>query len=375
MTPVSAETGDGVAFWTKQFRPVLSSLLQDVGSYTPEQQTSHIRFLEEQIIPNLGPKPEKARARSLLTPNGTPFEVSINLNDARSPCVRFTFEPHMRQGKAFDDTPVPEIAKSIGADTRWAKQAAAAFFETEEESKALLERMPADTKSLPRCVLAFDLNGSKQSMKAYFYPVIKHIASGINSDEACVDLLKRLQPMGDGFTSPLEYIEEYRTLQKTPAVIQVLGMDCVDPSMGARVKLYMHPDNTFDSVRDHVTFGGKKTDETTLEGLEILRNIWHFLINEPSPVDDSFSKAVNVPKSGHKGMTLSWEIKPGEQIPDTKVYVPLFQYFSSDRAIGESLGKAFQTRGWKWGPNGQYEATLGKAWLVLCFPDIKYPND
>lgn len=356
------DNGNGIPFWRKQFRHFLSTLLEDVGSYTPEQQASHLQFLEECILPAFGPEPAETKARSLLTPNGTPLEASINLNESRQPCVRFTFEPFTLPGKRYEDTPVPRIAEAIGADTRWLKQFADAFFETEVEANAVLEKMPKDTLNLPRCVLAFDLDGGKRSMKAYFYPIIRDIASGINCNNACIDLLKQLEPMGQGFKPALDYIEQYKPLRDQPAIVQVMGLDCIDPAQGARVKMYMNPHNTFESVWDHVTFGGKKTDETTLEGLRVLREMWHLFINEPEPVDDSFSKALNVPKSGHKGMVMSWEVRPGHEIPDTKVYVPLFQYFSSDRAVGENLGKAFKMRGWKWGTDGSYEATLAKAW-------------
>lgn len=350
------------AFWSSQFRPVLSSLLKTVGSYTPEQQACHVRFFDEHVAPNMGPVPTRTCSRSLLTPNGSPFEVSINLSDAGNPCVRFTFEPYMPKSTGCEDSPLSSIAEAVGADMRWARQFAEEFFETQEEREALLRKMPKDTMSIPRCILAFDLHGGDRTMKAYFYPVIKSIAAGLNSDEASINLLKRLESGGESFVRGLEYIEDWRPISQTPATIQVIGTDCIDPTAGARVKIYMHPDNTFDSVRDHVTFGGKRSDKTTIEGLRILREMWHLLLGEPQGnVSDSLPKPVNVPKSGHKGMCLSWELRPGQELPDVKVYVPLFQYYSTDRAIAKNLGNAFKMRGWAWGIDGGYEDIIEQA--------------
>lgn len=54
----------------------------------------------------------------------------------------------------------------------------------------------------------------------------------------------------------------------------VIGIDCVSPKAGARIKIYIDPQyNTWEAVQQHITLGGKLRDETTLEGLAILRNM------------------------------------------------------------------------------------------------------
>lgn len=240
---------------------------------------------------------------------------------------------------------------------RWFKQFASEFFPSEEEREAIKGKMPPDTTRIPRCFIAFDLDGGDRVMKAYFSPMMKHMATGMNSDEASVNLIKRLDPYGKSLVPALNFIEEYQAICQEPPLIQVIAIDCVDPGAGARVKIYVNPrSNAFDAVRDHVTFGGRRTDKTTLEGLAVLREIWHLLLDEPEDnADDSFSKPVIDPKRGHQGMCCSWELRPGQDMPDVKVYVPLFQYFSSDRAITENLERVFKKRGWSWGVDGTYK--------------------
>ncbi|EGE81025.1 TdiB protein [Blastomyces dermatitidis ATCC 18188] len=118
----------GFTFWSKHCVPVLSSLLRNVGSYTEEQQKSHLAFLENYIIPHMGPPPDKTYPRSLLTPNGAPFEASINFNSSGKACVRFTFEPVMPERGSLADTPIPRIAEAVKADMRWFKQFSAEYF-------------------------------------------------------------------------------------------------------------------------------------------------------------------------------------------------------------------------------------------------------
>ncbi|PGH04559.1 hypothetical protein GX51_03390 [Blastomyces parvus] len=360
--------GEGFAFWSKHCTPVLSSLLRNVGSYTEEQQKSHIWFLENYIIPHMGPPPDKTYPRSLLTPNGAPFETSINFSNSGRACVRFTFEPLMPERGTLSETPIPIIAEAVKADMRWFKQFAAEYFPSEEEREVIRGKMPPDTARIPRCFLAFDLNGGNISMKAYFSPMMKHMATGVDSDKATVNLLKRLDPLGESFSLALDFIETYQPICQQPPLIQVIGIDCTDPGICARVKVYTNPrDSSFDAVYEHVTFGGRRTDRATLEGLSLLREMWHLLINEPEGhADTSFSKPVLDPNDGHRGVCCSWELRPGQEIPEVKVYVALFQYFSGDRAISESLEKVFEKRGWSWGVRGKYKSMVEQA----CGDDI-----
>lgn len=354
-----------MAFWTRHTKPVLTSLLKAVGSYTPEQQASHIRFLEEYIIPSMGRAPEKSRARSLLTPNGSPFETSLNHSDNGKSSVRFCYEPVFPGSDGVTENPIPAIAEKVGADLRWFNQFAAEFFPSEEDDAVLIEKMPKDTIRIPKVFLAFDLEEDKRTMKAYFYPIIKYMTSKINSDRASFDLIRRLDPVGSSFGPALDLIEDYqKLLYQDPPLTVVIGIDCVSPEAGPRIKIYIEPQsNTWAVVQQHITLGGKLTDKSTLDGLAILRDMWNLMINEPEDreIDEHFAKEVpeTTPKSS--GACFSWELKPGEAIPDVKIYLSLPQYFKSDKAIAEAIEKVFRKRGWAWGVEGAYKKVVFDA--------------
>lgn len=243
---------------------------------------------------------------------------------------------------------------------RWFQQFADEWWATEDERDIIKGKMPPDTARIPLCFLSFDLEGNKKLMKAYFSPIMKHMATGVNSDEAAINLIRSLKPYGDGFESQIKLIQDYRGIGQEPVQISVIGIDCIDPNQGARVKVYTNPrTNTFEAVRDAVTFGGRRTDETTLQGLEIIRKVWHLLLDEPEEnVNDVFSKDVIDPTSGHQGLCTSWELRPFQEMPDVKVYVPVFQYFKNDKAISEAFEKAFNKQGWSLGVEGAYRKLI-----------------
>lgn len=355
-----------MAFWTRHTKPVLTSLLKAVGSYTPEQQASHIRFLEEYIIPRMGRAPDKSRARSLLTPNGTPFETSLNHIDNGKSSVRFTFEPVFPGSDGVTENPIPPIAEKVGADLRWFNQFAAEFFPSEEEEAVLIEKMPKDTIRIPKVFLAFDLEGDKRTMKAYFYPIMKYMASQVNSDRATFDLIRRLDPLGSSFGPALDLIEDYqKLLYQDPPLTVVASIDCVSPEAGARVKIYIEPrSNTWAAVKQHMTLGGKLTDKTTLEGLAILRDMWNLMINEPEDkeIDEHFAKEVPETTPISSGLCFSWELKPGAATPDVKIYLSLPRFIQGDKAIAEAMEKVFRKRGWAWGVEGAYQKVVSDAW-------------
>ena len=313
----------------------------------------------------MGRAPERSRARSLLTPNGSPFETSINHSDNGKSYVRFCYEPVFPGSDGVTESPIPVIGEKVGADLRWFNQFAAEFFPSEADDAILAEKVPKDTIRMPKVFLAFDLVEGRQTMKAYFYPIIKYMTSKTNSDRAGFDLIKRLDPLGTSFGPALDAIEDYqKLLYQDPPLTAVIGIDCVSPEAGARIKIYIDPQsNSWETVRKHVTLGGKLTDKTTLDGLAILSELWNLMINEPEDkeIEPNFTKEVRGSQPSPSGACFSWELKPGLAIPDVKIYIPLCQYFKSDKAIVEAMEKVFRKRGWAWGVEGAYKKVISDA--------------
>ncbi|RYP13184.1 hypothetical protein DL765_007011 [Monosporascus sp. GIB2] len=159
-------------------------------------------------------------------------------------------------------------------------------------------------------------------------------------------------------------VGDFRATFPEPLAIQMIGIDCVAPEAGARVRLCTRTEsNAWDNTRHHVTLGGRRNDETALKGQEILGEIWNLLLDEPEATADS---SVSKPASDstnvrHTSVIYSREAQPGKDLPDVRVYVPLWQYSSSNRTIAGNLEEVFRKQGWSWGTNGTYRKSFVDA--------------
>lgn len=350
------DSTDDVVFWTHHSLPVLSALLKNSGAYTQEEQASHLRFFQDSIIPNLGPQPRQTNQKyELVAHNGSPIEFSLNFSDASDhPAVRFSYEP-----RGSPD----HISKPLGAYMHWFDQLKAEFAPSEEEKKVLTAALP-HLPQIPDQLLAVDFKAhGKRAMKAYIGPGLKQVTAGIDPNRASIDAIKRLEPGGKDFATALDLFEEYRATCEKPATITMLGVDCIELAASPRIKVYTRTESSaFESIRDQVTLGGRRNDETTIEGLRILGEIWGLLLNEPEGnIDDSFAKPERNPSSMHSGLMISWELQVGKEAPDPKVYVPLWQFSDSNRQISTNLENVFKKWGWSWGTENKYSAAVDNA--------------
>ncbi|KAK1573791.1 aromatic prenyltransferase [Colletotrichum navitas] len=355
-------------FWAVRCAESLDGLMQAAGSYTPAQRAAHLQFLSEIIVPAMGPHPSAAPAKPLLTADGSPFEPSWNITDSGSSFIRFTFEPMGRHGGSASDPFAQKILPAIlpalrmvshGADTRWFEQLMSALFLTESETRAALARLPEGTRA-PTSFLAFDLDGDKTVFRAYFSPILKHVATGDSTESLTFNAIRSLSPGGPDLAPSANATEEYFKNASFPIPVEMIALDCIDPAAGARAKLYARTrSNAFSVVRDVVTLGGQISDETTLEGLRGLRSIWHLLHNEPEPYRDDFDKQPKMENTIHKGVCYGFELKPGAEWPEVTVYVPLWQYADSDAVIASNLADVFRLRGWPVAE--KYEETICRS--------------
>lgn len=151
-------------------------------------------------------------------------------------------------------------------------------------------------------------------------------------------------------------------------MLPLVGIDCLDPRThkNARVKCYLHTSsNSFAVVRDVLTLGGRLSDDTSLKRVETLKSVWPLLINElegpqsdAATMDESWSKPERLNRTGYSGIQYTIEITPGQAIPDTKIYVPLFQYTDSSEVAERNFESALKKLGNEWGLSGKYRSVM-----------------
>lgn len=129
-----------------------------------------------------------------------------------------------------------------------------------------------------------------------------------------------------------------------------MSLDCpreTCDAQKARIKFYVSTtSNSFATVRDHVTLGGRRQDATTLEGLDVLRSIWHLLLDEPQPISAEAWEKVDVGTGqlpSHRALLISFEMTRGAEWPDVKVYVPVWRYTRSDDAVVANIEAIFRS--------------------------------
>ncbi|RYP62621.1 hypothetical protein DL769_007227 [Monosporascus sp. CRB-8-3] len=234
-------------------------LLENAGIHTPEERASHLRFIEDYVIPDVGPRPASPDVLNVVSHFGSSTsEASVNLNDKAKPCVRFTFELHGPLGNSAAATAPPTqghrykqvlgIADAVQGDLPWFKELAAEFFSSRgQEVAAVRAMMPPSLARVPLYYIALDLNGGQRPLSM--------------SSTASIP----------GFAAPLKAIGDFLALCQGPFAIQIVGIDRAGPQAGARVKLYTRTgSNAWGNIRHRVTLGGRRSDDTTLKGLHIL---------------------------------------------------------------------------------------------------------
>ncbi|KAH8882671.1 aromatic prenyltransferase [Thozetella sp. PMI_491] len=347
------------SYWWATCKPAIANLMDYAGSYMVEEKESNLRFLAEHIIPTFGPIRSEAKTMPLLTDDHSPFEPSWNFSSKGKTTVRFTFEPlgplAGTETDPFVQAIVPQILPSLAreadrCDTRWFNQfVQALFLHSAEEMASVKAGLPSFLPGrAPQSFIAFDLDGKKRGMKAYFFPILKALSTKRSCETVTFDAIRGLEPCGAELTPAVNTLEKYMaTSCPEPCPVEMIAIDCVDPSAGARVKVYGRTEsNSWDVVKHVYTLGGLANDETTLQGLEILRSVWHLLQGEREPVSDSFHKKPRETHTRHKGICFGFEMVPGRELPEVKVYVPMWNYAPDDQTVAENLAEVFRLQGW-----------------------------
>lgn len=150
--------------------------------------------------------------------------------------------------------------------------------------------------------------------------------------------------------------------------VELIAIDCGPESKqpSARIKVYVHTmSNSFKTVRDYVTLGGRLTDHDTLEGLGRLRGMWHLMMGEPEGInDEEWNKPLGGASFMQHRLYIGYEMKAGNSPPAVKVYAPLGSYHPSDSACIDNFKGVFRQCGWPMGKEGAFRKVVESALYV-----------
>ncbi|KJZ72998.1 hypothetical protein HIM_07570 [Hirsutella minnesotensis 3608] len=370
-------------YWRRHCAPILKSLLKSTGSYSDEEQEAQLQLLSDHVLPNLGPRPSKAHTTSFITQSQSPFQPQVNFN-LEGPRVRYCWEPLGPQGGSESDpfcveaakVIVPALIKALGLYSQWNDVVMEAFVPTLEEARKVRDMLPSwfaaqlppgveppPVTRFPFNFVAFELKGSQAGIKTYWNPKTKELASGVSATDLTWDFLDKLKPALN--PKSIAMVREFLAAREIPSAVELVGVDCCNEAdlADARIKLYVHTrSNSFDTLRDYMTLGGRLQDERTLKGLELLHKIWHLLLQQPQAFDnDQFEAPFSDGNAFYQKLYFCFELRPSKELPEVKSYVPTWHYVRSDDETVQNYEEIFRACGQKWGNDGLYRRIFEDA--------------
>ncbi|ORY60826.1 aromatic prenyltransferase [Pseudomassariella vexata] len=352
---VEAPTHPTHLWWWKQSAALLETLLTNAGTYTAEEKADHMRVFRDVVIPSWGPPQPSSKVTPLLTIDGSPFEPSWNFTPGKS-IVRYTFEPLGDTAGTEEDpfgglilpSMIPSLENvSTDVDLAWFKQIMDAWMVRGEEAKLARANMPLQIDRVAQSFLAFDMKGSKRNLKAYFFPVLKHFATGQSTEKLTFDLIRSLQPCGDLFAPVVAKLENYLVnICPFSCPVEMIAIDCIDPTK-ARIKVYARSKSVSKAtLRNGVTLGGAQMNEMTMDSLKNLEKIWHLVFDERGGMMEEQDKMPQNQKTIHHGICFVFEMRAGVEHIDVKAHVPWVNYSESDMHAAANFTSMLKLLGW-----------------------------
>ncbi|KAK4227426.1 tryptophan dimethylallyltransferase-domain-containing protein [Podospora fimiseda] len=341
-------------FWWNLTQPSLKALFKhSTPSYTPNDINSHLSWFQYTAIPHLGPKPSpKTPLSSMLNWDGSPYRPQWNFCNNTS-TVRLGFDatvsPHDVTLSDFAAT-----SNDSNQDMTWANRLVASLSPDLQEKTPYINGGAAGNNP-PQHFLAWSYKpGGKREFKPYFFPWRKSYSTGKTDSGVIYDAA-----------------EDIACLSGSENILRLnmIGIDCISFDKAPRLKVYaLAQTNAFKFMRDVMTLGGRIEEKGEVgRGIECLRGVYD-LIMGGEKIDEGKSKQlVHHHEVGVLKMSIvSWEMKVGREVPEVKIYVPLWHFAETEGEVVENVREIFKRVGW-----GEQAEMYGEA-LREVFPYVDF---
>lgn len=331
-------------YWRTTAGYGLATFLHFAG-YSEEAQQRHVAFFNDVVAPALGQKPHTSSPHgqwpSFMTDDGTPLEISWDWGfDGQQATIRYSIEPiGPEAGSSLD--PLNKYASSRflqnmrellpEADWQWSEH-------FQKELCVFNESLEHDNEAhKSRFFAAYDLDGSINTMKVYYFPAFKANESGQSKIDVLSSAITRLPSYAPCEFSAFELLCNYINASSVDGSLEVeiLAVDCVKPQH-TRLKIYVRSRQTsLESVRSIVTLGGILASPEMDQSLDKFGSLWSSLFSS------TYSEPVGTSSDNHRtaGILYNFEVRAGSLLPVPKVYIPVRHYTRSDEHVMGALGK------------------------------------
>ncbi|TLD34837.1 aromatic prenyltransferase [Venturia nashicola] len=348
----------------------------DLCHYDASIRAEILDWFEDSILPFIRREP-KSKWTPTLTHRNTAFIPSVTTRGDRPKDrnIRITIEPigseaTLKKDKWNQEINLQVLEKlkeklptlDLELFTHFSK---ALFITPEDRWREFPQREMPEVS--PSCFLAFDIDRAKGVLgigpKAYLFPKLKSLQTGISPGSIIEEAMVQLHD-DDIFDvlSPLEFVMEY--LQEPGSAltlndVEMIAFDLLTMERKPRVKIYARSwRNTFEAAEDVYMLGGLLPENR--EQLDALEEFWKLLFNDELETANWKSTPLKpLDKKDEKSAFIySFEITPGELVPEMKVYFPMWCFSTSDKDLRRRLDLFFKLKGWA-GLIGEYDKDVG----------------
>nr|AFO67567.1 dimethylallyl tryptophan synthase [Epichloe inebrians] len=370
---------DEQRLWWHSTAPMFAAMLETAGHHVHDQYR-HLGIFKKHIIPFLGVYPTKGKKRwlSVLTRYGIPFELSLNCSDS---IVRYTYEP-INGATGTDEDPYNTLAilESVqelvqiqsGIDLEWFSYFKHELTLNQTESATLRSNNLVDCQIKTQNKIALDLKGNQFALKVYIYPELKATATGKSIRDLIFGSVRKLSLGHTSIQPAFQALDDYITSRNISAEAggeysalhpRLLSCDLINPAK-SRVKIYLLERTVSLSVMEDLwTLGGRRTDPSTMNGLDMVRELWN-LLEIPAGLKvypKPYLQLGKVPDEQLPSMA-NYTLHHNDPMPEPQVYFTVFGM--NDLKITNALTVFFERRGWD---------EMARKYRV--FLQESYPND
>ena len=329
-------------------------MLSQAG-YSIHAQYSSLLFHQQMVIPSLGPRPSSQGAphkwRSFMTDDFSPLEYSWSWDARGHPKIRYSIEAIGPDAGTVVDpfnraqtmVLINQLREALPeTNWQWFHHFADTFHEDEDmDYRDVSHGRGCSNQS--SIFLAFELDGLKVAVKAYFIP-IKSAQTGEAPLATVTQAIERLEYPGDSITAHKD-LHDFMLHNPSGTSLQIVGLsvDCVDPCK-SRLKYYVRsPYTSFSSVCTVLTLDDKIHSVKAHNGLETLRKLWQLVFG----LEDGFSPDKELASKEHEtaGILYNFDIRPGVSSPEPKIYLPVRHYGRSDQHIAQGITEFLRQHG------------------------------
>jgi DMATS type aromatic prenyltransferase len=334
--------------WWLHTAPFFNSLLTQCG-YQIHEQYHYLCVYYKHFLPVLGPfirpgiEPDHL---SCFTPEGYPFELSVNFQENRSllrlgcgPVGAFAGTEHDPMNKFATRELLVKLAQlDPNINLVWFDYFDSQLSLPAEEARVASEQLIPHLRNTNE--VAFDLKDRAMVPKSYFFVKPKSIVTGIPTG---IQAFKAMEGLNAGFGTSLSLLKEHllpyldgRDTGSPATEVFLIGFDCVVPEM-SRLKLYVcNTHLCLANLRSFWTLGGCLSDPTTMKGLAIAERLWSLL-----GFSDILYDEMDVDKLP---LTFNYELKLGGSAPKPQLYLPV--QGKSDDSVADALTEFFKYLDW-----------------------------